>query len=169
VANKLDRYDTFVSGYADAAAHQTHYQRRYPDRWPCEVLFLVRTERRQRNTESTISAFLSNRPEVRFAARAFLLSQAVSHVSGLLGSPKTPAARFSAAPSQSFYGEPEHKAVKDFVLQMSTALGQANAALRKSRLPPVAEPESGRQMADFLRRAQLEMTRRRVAERHDRP
>jgi hypothetical protein len=169
VANKLDRYDTFVSGFADAGSHETHYQHHYPDGWPCEVLFLVRTERRQRNTESAVSAFLTNRPEVRFAARAFLLSQAVSHVSGLLGSPKSPPGRSSAAPSQSFYGEPEHKAVKEFVLQMSAALGQANAALRRRRLPPVAEPESGRQMVDFLRRAQLEMTRRRVGERRDRP
>ena len=169
VVNKLDRYDTFVSGFADVPSHQTHYQGRYPDRWPCEVLFLVGTERRRRNTESAISAFLSNRPEVGFAARAFLLPQAVSHVSDLLGSPKNPAARPSAAPSHSFYGEPEHQAVKDFVLEMSAALSQANAALRRRRLPPVAEPESGRHMVDFLRRAQVEMTRRRAAERSDRP
>ena len=169
VVNKLDRYDTFVSGFADVASHETHYQRRYPDRWPCDVVFLVRTERRQRNTESAISTFLSSRPELRFAARAFLLSQAVSHVSGLLGSPKSPAARSSGAPRQSFYGELEHQAVKDFVLEMSAALSQANAALRRRRLPSVAEPESGRQMVDFLRRAQVEMTRRRVAERRDRP
>jgi hypothetical protein len=169
VASKLDRYETFISGLADVPSRMTHYQRRYPDGWPCEVLFLIRSERRQRNTDSAIAAFASARANTRFSARAFLLPEAAAYVNGFLGPERSPSARSSGAPSQSFYGEPEHQAVKDFVLEMSAALSQANAALRRRRLPPVAEPESSRRMADFLRRAQMEMTRRRVAERRDPP
>ena len=164
VASKLDRYETFISGLADVPSRVTHYQRRYPDGWPCEVLFLVRSERRRRNTDSAIVAFASVRANARFSARAFLLPEAAAYVKGLLGPERSPSAPPSDAAEKPFYGEPEHQAVKDFVLEMSTALAQANAALRRRRLPAVAEPESGRRMADFLRRAQLEMSRRRGAD-----
>ena len=168
VLSKLERYDTFLSGFADKAPGATHYQRRYPDGWPCDVVFLSRTDLRTRNTADAVTAFLSSRPEARFGARALTLADAAAHVESLLRSsagqpvPARPAAG-------TFYGEADHQAVKDFVLEMSAALAQANAALRRKRLTPVGEPASGRRMADFLRRAQAEMGRRRAVDGRPRP
>ena len=79
-----------------------------------------------------------------------------------LGGRTQKAMRYRLRPaSPPFYGELEHRAVKAFVLEMSAALNQANAALRQSHLSPVPQPPSSAGMAAFLRRAQVEMQRRR--------
>jgi len=63
-----------------------------------------------------------------------------------------------------FYGEPEHGAVKDFVLDMTSALAEANALLRRHGLGPIPGPASKAPMLEFLRKAQAEMQRRRTSD-----
>ncbi|MGO9064677.1 MAG: replication-relaxation family protein [Myxococcaceae bacterium] len=159
---KLERYDAYVSGFADVGDRLSHYRRKYPDGWPCEVLFLVRSESRQRSTEATLAGCLENLPGTRLTAHAFTLEQAAAHC-GLppptadrpsTGAPEQPSP--SPAP---FYGEAEHGAVKDFVLEMTAALAEANARLRHGGLGAVPGPVSKAAMLDFLRRAHAEMQR----------
>jgi hypothetical protein len=170
VHSKLERYDTYVSGFAglpEPAERRTHYQRRYADGFACEVLFLVHSERRQRNTAAALETFFAERPDARFRARALTLAEAVSHVRALLPPAPPPPPPGTARPlrSDSFYGEPEHRTVKDFVLESHAALAEANRLLRGRRLPAVPEPVSAARMADFLRRAQAEIARMRDAGR----
>ncbi|HEY3586190.1 MAG TPA: hypothetical protein VGK85_03515, partial [Myxococcaceae bacterium] len=103
----------------------------------------------------------------RFTARALTLPEAVAHVGGLLppapAPAKTEAARPRAGERAAFYGEPKHRAVKAFVLEMSAALNHANLALGRHRLSFVPEPPSRAGMLAFLKRAQAEMQRQRGA------
>jgi hypothetical protein len=159
---KLERYETYTSGLAgrpERGERRTHYQRRYADGFSCEVLFLVHSERRQRNTAAALDAFFAEYPQARFAARALTLPGAVAHVRALLPPAPGPTPSAPARPPRpaSFYGEPEHRAVKDFVLESQAAIAEANRLLRGRRLPAVAEPASAGRMADFLRRAQAEL------------
>ncbi len=163
---KLERYDAYVSGFADVRCRLSHYRRKYPDGWPCEVLFLVRSEGRQRATEEALALFLETLAGTRLTARAFTLEQAAAHCAshfpppGPSQRPLSGSAKADAAP---FYGEAEHAAVKDFVLQMTAALAEANTRLRASGLLSVPGPVSKAAMLDFLRRAQAEMLRRRAS------
>jgi len=51
---KIRRYAEFYSGYADARARETHYQRVYDDRWPAELVFLGPNATRRDHIEATI-------------------------------------------------------------------------------------------------------------------
>ena len=68
-----------------------------------------------------------------------------------------------ARQSTSFYGEEEHRAVKDFVVEVTAALAKANGLLRRHALPEVDDPVSTRGMLAFLRKAQAAMQRQRGA------
>ncbi|MGO9831296.1 MAG: replication-relaxation family protein [Myxococcaceae bacterium] len=163
---KLERYDAYVSGFADVRCRLSHYRRKYPDGWPCEVLFLVRSESRRRATEEALARFLETLAGTRLTARAFTLEQAAAHCAFYLppkGPSQLPRGAPAEAPAAPFYGEAEHAAVKDFVLQMTAALAEANTRLRGSGLLPVPGPVSKAAMLDFLRRAQAEMLRRRAS------
>ncbi len=164
---KLERYDAYVSGLADVPSRLSHYRRKYPDGWPCELLFLVRSNSRQRATEAAVQACLAGLAGTRLTAHAFTLEQAVAHCAAhfppapALGTP-TPRGPEAASPPGGFYGEAEHGAVKDFVLEMTAALAEANAALRRHGLGGVPGPASKARMLDFLRKAHAEMQRRRT-------
>ncbi len=164
---KLERYDAYVSGLADVPSRRSHYQRKYPDSWPCEVLFLVRSESRQRATEAALLARLSGLAGTRLTARAFTLQQAAAHCAAhsppapALG-PPAPGGPDAASPPCGFYGEAEHGAVKDFVLEMTAALAEANALLRCHGLGAIPGPMSKARMLDFLRKAHAQMQRRRT-------
>jgi Replication-relaxation len=164
---KIERYDAYVSGFADVTARLSHYRRKYPDGWPCEVLFLVQSESRRRATSAALAACLETLAGSRLCARALTLEEAVAHCAGFLRRPETPVAP-SASPlapavgsEAPFYGEREHSAVKDFVLDMTAALAEANAQLRGHGLAAIPGPASKAPMLDFLRKAQTEMQRRR--------
>jgi hypothetical protein len=165
---KLERYDAYVSGFADVPARLSHYRRKYPDGWPCEVVFLVRSESRRRATSAALTACLENLAGTRLCARAFTLEEAVAHCASLLPRPRAPDGPLAHPPrapepesAPPFYGEREHGAVKDFVLDMTAALAAANAQLRRHGLEPIPGPASKAPMLDFLRKAQAEMQRRR--------
>jgi hypothetical protein len=163
---KLERYDGYVCGLADAPAGRSHYQAAYPDGWPCELLFLVPSGPRQESTASVVETFRSSRNARCVAAQALALQEAAAYLRNVLPPPHVartnPRPLASARPnSSSFYGEVDHLAVKTFVLEMSAALTQANTALRRGHLPSVPEPPSSSGMVAFLKRAQVEMERRR--------
>ncbi len=163
---KLERYDDYVCGLADAPAGRSHYQASYPDGWPCELLFLVPSGPRQKSTASVVETFRSSRNARCVAAQALALPEAAAYLRNVLPPPHVvrtnPRPLASARPDSSpFYGEVDHLAVKVFVLEMSAALTQANTALRRRHLPSVPEPPSSSGMVAFLKRAQVEMQRRR--------
>jgi len=165
---KLQRYDAYVSGFADVPGRLSHYRKKYPDGWPCEVLFLVRTEARRRSTEDALRACLETLAGTQLRARAATLEEAVAHIRQALplfqrpAGPTPPPAPLEAP--MPFYGEPEHGAVKDFVLDMTSALAEANALLRRHGLRPIPGPASKAPMLEFLRKAQAEMQRRRTSD-----
>jgi hypothetical protein len=163
---KLERYDTYVSAFADPRARATHYQTKYPDGWPPEVLFLVQSASRRRSTnEALVAARQTQRTHV--LAGAFTLEEAVHYIRRMLPSVDAPRRRVvelaprRAQQSEDFYGEAEHRAVNEFVIDMTGALASANSRLRSIGLPAVAEPASRSGMVAFLRRAQQEMQRQR--------
>jgi hypothetical protein len=165
---KLERYDAYVSGFADVPTRLSHYRRKYPDGWPCEVIFLVRSESRRQATSTALRACLDGLAGTRLCARAVTLDEVVAHCAALL--PRPPGADSARAPlahasgyelPPSFYGEREHAAVKDFVLDMTAALADANARLRRHGLEPTPGPAAKAPMLDFLHKAHAEMQRRR--------
>ena len=167
---KVERYDAYVTGFADARAHVSHYQRKYPDGWPCEVLFLVQRESRQRSTTEALAAARTQRG-TRVVTQAFTLQGATEYCRRLFPaveeSPRGPAFALLSrrGPAlQPFYGEAEHRVVNDFVLDMTAALSAANSALRRNGFTGAAEPASKAPMLDFLRKAQAEMHRQRAGE-----
>ncbi len=101
---KVERYDAYVSGNHAGASH---YQRKYPDSWPCEVLFLVQTESRRRSTADVLSQARTHRA-ARVATRAFTLSEAVEYCRGA-AVPEGVAAKLAPAAHnpglKHFYGE----------------------------------------------------------------
>lgn len=159
---KLERYDDYVCGLADVQAGLSHYQVSHPDGWPCEVLFLVPSEARRASTASVLATFRSGRNGKCVLAQALTLPEAAACLRKLLPPPPARSHGFRAdtRPALSpFYGELDHRAVKEFVLEMNAALNQANAALRRRHLPPVREPPSSAGMLAFLKRAHAEMQR----------
>ena len=167
---KLERYDVCVSGYADFRARVSHYQRKYPDGWPCEVLFLVQRETRQLTTNDALAGARVSRG-TRVLARAFTLQEAVGYCRrtfpGADEMPPMAAVEFvprKEKGSRQFYGEDEHRTVNDFVLDMTAALSSANDALRRKGFAAVPVPASKAAMLDLFRRAQAEMHRQRSAE-----
>jgi hypothetical protein len=161
---KLERYDSYVSGFADVTAKVSHYQRKYPDGWPCEVLFLVRSDSRRDATNEALKACLQKLAGTRLVARAFTLEEAAarccipSEPEVARATPPAPSLAHAES-SPRFYGEREHAAVKDFVLDMTAALAEANAVLRGHGLVPIPGPASKAPMLEFLRKAQAEMQR----------
>jgi hypothetical protein len=166
---KLERYDAFVSGLADVPAGLSHYRRKYTDGWPCEVLFLVGSPGRQDSTQRALAACLERLAGTRLLARAVTLEEATTQLLSLLPRLGADAVRRDSGTGRlpgrasAFYDEPEHGAVKDFVLDMTAALAEANALLQGHGLTPVPGPASKSRMLDFLRKAQAEMQKRRTA------
>jgi hypothetical protein len=163
---KLERYDTYVSGFADARTRTTHYQQKYSDGWPCEVLFLVQSASRRRTTSEALVATRQSQ-STHVVAGAFTLEEAVHYIRQTLPSVDAPRRRFvelaprRAQQSEDFYGEAEHRAVNEFVIDITAALAAANTRLRSVGHAAVAEPASRSGMVVFLRRAQQEMQRQR--------
>ncbi len=168
--HKVERYELYISAIADYRTRLSHYQHKYADGWPCEVLLLVPTERRQRSTNEALAALRAKRG-TRVPARAFTLEEAAEHCRSTFPRrgemPQSAAIEYpprrSQAPRQ-FYGEPEHGVVKDFVLAMTAALAAANSALQRNGFTAAAEPECKGAMLDFLRKAQAEMHRQRTGD-----
>ena len=152
---KAERYETFLSGLADVPNRVTHYAQKYSDGWPAEVVFVVHSESRRTSTEAALAPFASAAsPRVTF--RVFTLEKALAYVQGLLPAP--PKAADSAAPTAQAaslrFGTEEHRTVNAFVVESTTALAQANAALRRHGGPEVPDPPSTARMLGFLKKAQ---------------
>jgi hypothetical protein len=130
----------------------THYARKYPDGWATEVLFLVPTEGRRASTEAALAG-VANGAASRLTFRVCTLEKAVAYVQGLL--PPTPELpTLVLATDAPLFGPEEHRTVNDFGVESTTALAQANAALRRHGAAEVLVPPSTAQMLAFLKRAQ---------------
>ncbi len=59
------------------------------------------------------------------------------------------------------FGAEEHRTVNAFVVESTTALAQANDALRRQSTPEVPDPPSTARMLAFLKKAQAALHRAR--------
>lgn len=90
---KAERYDEFFSGLDDASSGLTFYAKAFPDRWPAEVVFLVRTDSRRDRVNAALDRWRAERLRVTVLARALTLADAVAEFRAATG-----AAAPSAAP-----------------------------------------------------------------------
>jgi len=118
-----------------------------------------------------LRACLATLAGTRLRARALTLEAAAAHCALTMPPPRrpeepcpSPAPASLSAAAGAFYGEHEHGTVKDFVLDMTAALAEANTLLRRHGLGAVPGPASKAPMLDFLRKAHAEMQRRREAD-----
>jgi hypothetical protein len=75
---KLDRYATFLTGYARSVINgdkSTFYSRAFPDEWPAEVLFVAQSEAR-RETIDEVMREREEQAQRKFPFRAFTLDEA---------------------------------------------------------------------------------------------
>ena len=147
---KAERYETFLAGLADVPNRVTHVARKYPDGWAAEVLFLVPTDGRRLSTEAALASAVST-SHGRVTVRVFTLEKALAYVQDLLPPLKTPEP--APAPDAPLFGADEHRTINAFVVESTTALALANAALRQHGVPEVAGPPSTARMLAFLKRA----------------
>jgi hypothetical protein len=167
---KVERYDAYVSGFADHRAQVSHYQRKYPDGWPCELVFLVQTEARERRTNKALTAARDQRG-TRVPTQALTLKGAAEYCRRLFpvvedkrSGAVVELAAMRSRTQEPFYGEFEQRVVNDFVLDMTAALNAAKSALQQNGLVAPVEPPSKAAMVEFLRKAQVEMRRQRAVE-----
>jgi hypothetical protein len=148
---KAERYETFLAGLADVPNRVTHYARKYPDGWAPEVLFLVPTEGRRASTEAALARVASAASRVSF--RVCTLEKALEYIQGLLP-PRPDVAALTPIPDAPVFVPEDHRTVNAFVFESTTALAQANAALRRAGAPEVANPPTTARMLALLRRTQ---------------
>ena len=105
------------------------------------------TEPRRASTEAALASVAAATFRVR------TLEKALANVQGLLPAPpEIPS--LIPAPEAPLFGPDEHRTVNAFVVESTTALAQANAALRRQGVAEVAHPPSTERMLAFLRRKQ---------------
>lgn len=149
---KAERYETFLSGLADVPNRITHYAKKYPDGWPAEVVFLVHSDARRASTEAALAPVVASAACPRVTFRVFTLEKALVYVQGLLPAPPESTAPFPTTSIR--YSSDEHRTVNAFVVESTTALAKANAALRRAGAPEVPDPPSTARMLGFLKKAQ---------------
>ena len=116
-----------------------------------EVLFLVPTEGRRTSTDAALARFASTKVNFRVST----LEKAVADLQGLL--PRLaglPMPLPTPVTDRPLLGSEDHRTVSTFVVESTTALAQANAALRQHGISELVEPPSAERMLDFLKRAQ---------------
>jgi len=116
---KTERYDEFFARnfYADS----------FPDRWPAEVLFLVRTDTRRESVNTALANWSRARAGVAVHARAVTLSQAASELLPLL--PPPPARPFPSRPPRARNVTPtEAQTLKRFYQESLRRLDAAQRA-----------------------------------------
>jgi hypothetical protein len=82
---KTERYDEFFGGYADPAAKVTFYAQAFPDRWPAEVLYLVRKDSRRNSVNAALARWRTGRAGLAVQARAATVADAIREIGALLG------------------------------------------------------------------------------------
>jgi len=82
---KTERYDAFFGGATAAAGEKTFYQRSFPDNWPAEVLYLVRTASRRDSVNAALESWRQGRGSVWVTAKAVTLAEAMAELAPLLG------------------------------------------------------------------------------------
>lgn len=73
---KIERYSEFMTGFADAAARLTFYERSFPDRWPAALVFLVPTPVRRDHILQAVARWRAGRAGPSIGIRALTLAEA---------------------------------------------------------------------------------------------
>lgn len=84
---KVERYESFIRGFADSHARQTFYARTYPDGFRAEVLFLVQNEGRKAAVNNALKTWRLGRGDNTVAARAVTASELREIVTGSTAAP----------------------------------------------------------------------------------
>jgi hypothetical protein len=86
---KAERYDEFFAGFADESARLTFYERAFGDRWPAEVVFLVRTGSRRTSVNAALERWRAERGNPIVRAHALTLEEAAREIGLVLGTAPT--------------------------------------------------------------------------------
>ncbi len=143
---KVERYESFLSGFADHEATKTFYAQSYPDSWTPEVLFLVRTASRAQSINRAVHQWREERGGVDFAVRALTFKEAGLELNAALRQVASPSPNQSAStassPRMSLTAQ-ELTALRRFyngaVLTLKTARSKARA---RNEAPPDYPPHT---------------------------
>ena len=109
------------------------------------------TDGRRASTEAALASVAASAAS-RVTFRVGTLERAVAYVQGLLSAaPEMPP--LTSPPDAPLFGADEHRTINAFVVESTTALAQANAALRRHGEPEVPNPPSTARMLALLERA----------------
>jgi len=124
---KTERYDEFFA--------RSFYANSFPDRWPAEVLFLVRTDSRKESVNHALAAWLRGRAGVAVHARAVTLAQVAPELLALLP-PPPPRRLYVRMPRVRNVSATEAQTLKRFYQE---SLRRLDAAHRASSRPVDSE------------------------------
>lgn len=86
---KLDRYLSYVTGLADAAARVTWYHQRFPDGFTPELVLLLPEGQRLKNVEAAIQAWKAQKPlAAKLVVSALSVDGVLAKYGPLLGGPQ---------------------------------------------------------------------------------
>jgi len=123
---KTERYDEYFSG--------GFYAQSFPDEWPAEVLYLVRTDSRCQSVNVALDGWRRGRVGIAVRARATTLAQAQPELMSLLPSvPRAPPSGRVARPLAVSRGEAE--SLKRFYQEALRRLNAAHKALHQPADP----------------------------------
>ena len=94
---KVERYQAFLTGFADVDSRTTFYGRTYPDGFAPEVLFLVQTSSRAKTIEAAVAHWRRQGTQRRTPIHAWTVDVATAEILKGLGHPVAPASAVSTA------------------------------------------------------------------------
>jgi hypothetical protein len=126
---KLERYDEFFGGFEDSARRVTFYEKAFPDGWPAEVLFLVRTAGRRERVNAALATWRAGRGRCAASARAVTLDDALREVGSALGVPAPPPPHQREEEGQISLAQDDVEALRRFYQEALLELGAAGRPL----------------------------------------
>jgi len=143
---KVERCESFLTGFADAQATKTFYAQSYPDGWIPEVLFLVPSASRAQSINRAVRRWREGRGGLDFAVRALTLKDASLELKAVLRQVAPPSssegASIASSPVLSLTAQ-DLTALRRFyngaVLSFKTARSKARA---RNEAPPEYPPHT---------------------------
>jgi hypothetical protein len=96
---KIERYEKFLSGAAEAGSGATFYTKAFPDAWPPTLLFLVQTAHREASVSAAIAHWEENHVSGQVRKRALTLPNALAKLLPRVGSPAAPPGDAKSSPA----------------------------------------------------------------------
>ena len=127
--HKVERYDEFFAGFEDSASRVTFYEKAFPDGWPAEVLFLVRTDGRRERVNAALAHWRAGRGKCAVSARAVTMDDALRELGVAVGA--APPAALSSPPAEGVarLAPDDFDALRRFYQEALRALGSAGQPL----------------------------------------